>query len=486
MAFNEYKLTLTPGNPVQASSILGGAQPQVINEYRLPDPFPAEAFLERLPGLRDAVSRLIAQGGSDPEPQEFGRRLYEAIFRDSVLIGFRAALALAQNTDRGLRLRFECPAAWHALPLELAFRTDAQPHDFLALNRNLSVARFCSDFGPLAPGGIHRPMRILVIAFSPFDRVPLDTRSEIDRLLSALSDLVSSGAVVLDFVDGPDTLTQIISRFGAAGNYHVWHVIGHGEEEARQGVRLMMEDANRMAAPVGHMHLWQNFQGGALPRLVVLNVCQGAAAQPRLPFASLAAMFVQMGVPAVVAHQAEVRDDAAPVIARHFYRCLARGEPVDTALVEARLALQDGVQRLSPVLFLQQAGGDLFLAPIVQPAHPLAAQSLAAATLAARQSRWGEAASYAQTALLIDPGSPGARASEETYRGEERLDRNLHEARHALSAGDWSEALKWYAGYRGDPRAANRPRAEREHVEVVERAARAAVGFWDARLEWER
>ena len=75
-------------------------------------------------------------------------------------------------------------------------------------------------------------------------------------------------------------------------------------------------------------------------QLVVLNSCQGARTTMADPFAGVATTLIQSGVPAVVAMQFEISDDAAIVFAEELYtNLIGRQDPIDAAVAEARKAI---------------------------------------------------------------------------------------------------------------------------------------------------
>ncbi len=74
---------------------------------------------------------------------------------------------------------------------------------------------------------------------------------------------------------------------------------------------------------------------GSSVRLVVLSACDSARADPTDSFAGVAPRLVQAGLPAVVAMQSFLPDPLAPVFTAAFYRALADGRPVDTAITPA-------------------------------------------------------------------------------------------------------------------------------------------------------
>ncbi|HSS76807.1 MAG TPA: SAVED domain-containing protein, partial [Thermoanaerobaculia bacterium] len=73
-----------------------------------------------------------------------------------------------------------------------------------------------------------------------------------------------------------------------------------------------------------------------------LNACRSGL-MPRYrgldPFSSTALALVQAGVPAVIAMQAPISDDAAIAFGSTFYNRIAARDPVDSALVQGRLAI---------------------------------------------------------------------------------------------------------------------------------------------------
>jgi hypothetical protein len=73
---------------------------------------------------------------------------------------------------------------------------------------------------------------------------------------------------------------------------------------------------------------------------------------------------VRNGIPAVLAMQYEITDQAAMALSRAFYDALADGLPVDTAVSEARKAINLEVENTlewgTPVLYMRSPDGVLF------------------------------------------------------------------------------------------------------------------------------
>jgi hypothetical protein len=82
-----------------------------------------------------------------------------------------------------------------------------------------------------------------------------------------------------------------------------------------------------------------------------------------VPFSGLAQGFLRQGVPAVVAMQASITDDAALIFTRYFYRDLIESGIVDASLTEARLRMQANghpIEWGTPVLYMRAQSGQLF------------------------------------------------------------------------------------------------------------------------------
>src|SRR5690606_25792874 len=102
---------------------------------------------------------------------------------------------------------------------------------------------------------------------------------------------------------------------------------------------LLFEDFNGKGQLVSAKAVAQLTHNHEFLRLAYLNTCKGAVADYNDVFAGVAQTLVRQGIPAVIAMQDEITDEAAVEIARTFYTALALGRSVDGALVHARIAL---------------------------------------------------------------------------------------------------------------------------------------------------
>ena len=94
-----------------------------------------------------------------------------------------------------------------------------------------------------------------------------------------------------------------------------------------------------------------------------MNACEGARQSLEDPFSGVAQNLCQQRLPAVVAMQFEISDDAAKTFAGEFYSAIADGFPVDAAVSESRKAMVlecRGQEWATPVLYMRSSDGNLF------------------------------------------------------------------------------------------------------------------------------
>lgn len=197
---------------------------------------------------------------------------------------------------------------------------------------------------------------------SPAGYEPLDVEQEWTRLCEALSELTERGVVTLDRLEQP-TLMALRRRLRQT-EYHILHFVGHGGFDTQtQDSVLVVEDQNGRARLVDGQSLSTLLRDQTTLRLAVLNACEGARATRTDPFAGTAQSLVQGSLPAAIAMQFEISDDAAITFASEFYRAIAEGFPIDSALAEARLAIfvqGNGLEWGTPVLYLRAQNGQIF------------------------------------------------------------------------------------------------------------------------------
>ena len=185
-------------------------------------------------------------------------------------------------------------------------------------------------------------------------------------LAQALLPLTSMGAIILDWVDGGRFIDLHQHLNNTAVHYHVFHFVGHGgfKDSTGEGFLAMEGPAGRYEEITGERLATILRVGKQRLRLVVLNACEGARTGLADPFAGVAtSLTLACNLPAVVAMQFDITDDAAVLFAASFYGALSAGRPIDAAVTAARLAIyasQNDVEWATPVLYMRSPDGQLF------------------------------------------------------------------------------------------------------------------------------
>jgi hypothetical protein len=378
-----------PRYRVQAAPGAGGGGSSSFMLPVAPDGLP-----ELLSGLEDAIVGGSAAQGHDsppvrhvasqdadgettsppaPAPEDFGTRLFEALFTPPL----RQALAFhlgraADRADRGVRLRLVLDPrspetlALCTLPWELMYWPERR--SFLCLDHLSPVVRYLEVSDPLP---VHEPeeggsVHILAVPAAPIGTGPLDLQGEMQRLLDGFAEAKGCTVEVL----APATPAALRTRL-RQGSFQVLHFLGHGVHEMGSAAgALVFETPERREDLVTGGELATALRGVRSLRLVVLNACNSSRIPRREgldPYSGVAAALVQGGVPAVVAHQFPISDQAAIQFSRSLYESLAAGEPVEAAVAEGRQAVylsdRGSFEWATPVLITRIEDGGVVLNP---------------------------------------------------------------------------------------------------------------------------
>jgi len=291
-----------------------------------------------------------------------GGRLYEAIFSGGVRDCLASSLSKAEMRNAGLRLRLHISDTPELNDYPWEYLYNASGNRFLSLSEYTPLIRYLNLPQRIRPLTIDAPLAILVMISSPSDHVDLDVEAEWEQLNKALAGLTDSGQVRVKRLVKP-SLAEL-QRELRAGAYHVLHFVGHGEFDlgTEEGGLVLCDETGRGRVVTGE-RLGTILHDHRSLRLVVLNACEGARSSPTDPFAGVAQTLVQQGIPAVIAMQFEITDQAAIIFAREFYAATSDGYPVDAALTAARKAIyaeENDTEWGTPVLFLRAPNGRLF------------------------------------------------------------------------------------------------------------------------------
>lgn len=294
-----------------------------------------------------------------------GAQLYDTIFQGDVRGVLQSSLDEAHQRRLSLRLRLRLgdTPALAVLPWEFLY--SSRRNAFLSLAEDTPIIRYMDLPGMLTPLTVDLPLRILVVISSPSDYEALDAEHEWEHLNAALQPLFDQRRVTLARTDDAqlDSLRQTLR----STDYHVLHFIGHGEVEptTHEGV-LVLENNVHSGSLISGENLGILLHNFPSVRVVLLNACEGARATQGNPFGGVAQNLVQQGIPAVIAMQTAISDQAATLLAQEFYSAVSVGRPVDAAIASARSAIFNAARSTewaTPVLYLRAPNGLLF-API--------------------------------------------------------------------------------------------------------------------------
>ncbi len=339
---------------------------QAIHDFTLPfSDLEIENFLLRIGVARRAFRRLETQEMA--ASKSFGARLFDAVFGGDIRGCLRSSIDEANRQRSGLRIRLRLSDVPELADLPWEFLYNSSINRFLSLSVETPLVRYLELPERVQPLMVTLPLRVLVMISSPTRYPPLDVDREWSKLKEALAPLETRGLVALE--RQPDGTLTTLQRRLRQQTFHVFHFIGHGgfDAQSQDGV-LALEDELKKDRLVTGQDLGTLLHDHRSLRLVVLNACEGARASRTDPFAGTAQSLLQQGIPAVIAMQFEISDEAAITLAREFYGALTDGYPADAALGEARKAIYatgNETEWATPVMYLRSEDAKIFnIAPI--------------------------------------------------------------------------------------------------------------------------
>jgi hypothetical protein len=342
-----------------------------------------------------------ASASSIINAEDFGKKLYEALFLEDAKIKLaesRIAARLTPNTGVRIRLSMDLKGEGMTevagLPWELLCPNDGRP---LALSTHTPLVRSLDVPLPTDPRPFQPPLRILALMSNPVGTAPLHLDQERARIEKSWARLPG---VTVDFLasgnpSGMRPIRADLLKQLAAVDYHVIHFMGHGDFDPETGGVLILEHEDGSGDRVTSEELAAMLEDEPI-RLVFLNACKTAttsAGTDAHPFAGIATSLIRDGVPAVVAMQFPISDEAAVNFAQTFYERIAQRLPVDAAVAEGRKALYSNknAEWATPVLFLRSKDGVLFH-PSTDPDPPRKSGSVTTIVAPTRQAAddpWG-------------------------------------------------------------------------------------------------
>ena len=254
-------------------------------------------------------------------PEQYGRVLYNALFPH----GTPAYQTLKTLPERILLIAKEDDL--DAIPWEYSYGSTG----FLILNHHF--VRGLPPEQRIPPYKLDTGLHIVAIPSNPLSLhiVPLNIDAEWMRLKEITESLPF--ALTLERVR-PPTIEQMRNAV-ASQRHRVVHFMGHGGQ-LEDGAVLCFEKDNGELDPVTAQKFALRVRKTAF--LVTLNACVSATAGST-PFSNLAATLIRQQIPYALGMRLSVDDDDARAFSRTFYSDLARGVPVEEALLQARATL---------------------------------------------------------------------------------------------------------------------------------------------------
>lgn len=284
-----------------------------------------------------------------------GRELHAAIVTNRV---GRVFHRLLENAGGPLLVRISVhDTELHDVPWEaLLLQDDAHG---LGMSKIQPVRRVITE-EPWRKRSMVRPVRVLAIA-------PTDTAG-LENLRQSLETRISMREIEwLDPIIGEKARSRyFLDQLRRRRAVHIVHFLGHGAIRNDEGPALRMADHDEDEDWLRIGLFAQLLQTGLseMPKLIVLEACNGAAASV---FGSAADALATAGTDAVVAHLWPIRADAARICSTEFYRELTqldRSGDVAKAMNAARLAMlanrEMSAEAYSPVLYLRGTETKIF------------------------------------------------------------------------------------------------------------------------------
>ena len=365
----ELQIELT-GDGGYHAAVLASPAGETLAPQRVELPFDARD-LERLrlklenALLRSRTRSRRALSVEERTIKEFGSQLFGAIFKDDVRALYYESRREAERDGQGLRLKLRIgPPELVTLPWE--FLHEPREDEYICLSRVSPIIRYLELPQPIPPLAVKPPLRILGMVSSPVGLPELDVRLEKEHVEAATASLRASGLVELHWLESDTVLDlQRALRRPEREPWHIFHFIGHGGfDAARDEGVLWLSDRDGRPQAVTASQLGTLLGDHRRLRLAVLNACEGGRSSELDIFSSTAATLVRRGVPAILAMQYEISDNAAILLAEMFYESLADGLSVDAAIAEARKAISlanaNTLEWGTPVLYMRARDGRIF------------------------------------------------------------------------------------------------------------------------------
>jgi hypothetical protein len=197
--------------------------------------------------------------------------------------------------------------------------------------------------GPLEPAAAPKASGLVLRVLMLVGSEPGDTAVQAEQEIDALEDAVREFRREIDLrIERPQSIGDLTTLMTEV-QPHVLHFTGHGGEVPRVGQSavssLVFQDGTGGTWDWTAEEIAGTLAAGA-PRLAFLNACRSGTAAARSIVGALSAEFLASGTCGVIAVQANIAGAAAAEFAGGAYAALAKGDPLDVALAQARYTVR--------------------------------------------------------------------------------------------------------------------------------------------------
>lgn len=322
-----------PASPTAAPQLTAAAR-ELVLELRLARPRICEIRRAAAPAWHESPTLLpdlrelecLLSDGTPREIELLGRQLFATIVCGEIADAYRGMRSNEGPPLRVLlRMHEDADAPGRCSIAEYPWETLLDPEQGpLAIDQGIRLVRSRAAHEALAPPQPSAKLRTLVGFADPDDLPQLDLYREFagfERLQRATA---ASEILELRYEAGLGLATVQACLHAI----DVFHFAGHGE---RGG--LVFEGPGRRAE-VLDSHALRALLVPPLPRVVVLNACEGSLASAAA--LSVAEAFASRGVPIVIAMSGTVDDGSALTFGRELHERLAAGIDIEQAVQQAR------------------------------------------------------------------------------------------------------------------------------------------------------
>ena len=443
LVYENFELEILPGKGKNyAVSVLHSPCGEAHSTMVLPfEKRALELLLQKLQNallLSSGAYRLVPSSETQVV-QDFGHSLFEALLTGDVRTSYDVSCNKAMQEGKGLRLVLRItPSELAVLPWEFLY--DQRTREFIGLSRSKPIVRYVETPQSVQPLTVKPPLHILGMIASPSGLPSLDIDDEKRRMEEAIKDLQDRGLVSLTWIKG-QTWRDLQNAL-RDGTWHIFHFIGHGGFDPTSDEGLIeLADENQRPYPLHATELSNLLADHHSLRLVLLNSCEGGRGSENDILSSMASVLVLRGIPAVLAMQFSITNQAATEFSRSFYETLAKFWPVDAAVAEARKAVSLAVPRSAewgiPVLYMRASQGVIFersaqdsLAEQEAERNRLAAEEARRKLLASQQAE--------RDRLAAEEAEREQQAAEETARQEAERARRQQGRQKVWGWGKWA------------------------------------------------